>query len=356
MPIKYKRIAGELRQQVISGAFGAGGQLPTEMQLSDQFDVSRQTVRQALELLREEGLIGKRQGSGSFVRPGVVPASDRQRSIAVITTYISDYIFPSILREIETVLSRSNCTPSLYATQNQVSIERRVLMTLMGQENLDGILVEGTKTALPSPNIDLYRAFCQRGVPIVFMNGYYAELDGATFVVDDNRGGGYMLTKYLWNKGHRRIAGIFKSDDWQGHERYAGYAEALLELGASIEDRDICWYNTEQKAEWFAADQLLARMPDVLADCTAVVCYNDEVASSIIKQVMRSGRGVPEDMAVVSFDDSRFGELSARRITSLSHDGQNVGRSAAHVMLKLLDGEDAQSVVLPWSLIEKESG
>ncbi|RAZ11951.1 GntR family transcriptional regulator, partial [Klebsiella oxytoca] len=69
----------------------------------------------------------------------------------------SDYIFPSILRGMETVLSANSSAPLLFATQNQLSVERKILQTLLTMKELDGVLVEGTKTALPNPNLDLYQ-------------------------------------------------------------------------------------------------------------------------------------------------------------------------------------------------------
>ena len=176
MAPKYQMVADSLRTDILDGVYQKRMLLPTEQLLCQQFQVSRQTVRQALALLVSEGLIERRQGSGSHIRDRSKPAPMPHRSIAVITTYISDYIFPSILREVENVLSDHNSAPLLFATQNQVSNERKVLNTLLDLTSLDGVLVEGTKTGLPNPNLDLYRRLIDRGVPLVFMNGNYPEL------------------------------------------------------------------------------------------------------------------------------------------------------------------------------------
>ena len=229
MAPKYQMVADSLRTDILDGVYQKRMLLPTEQLLCQQFQVSRQTVRQALALLVSEGLIERRQGSGSHIRDRSKPAPMPHRSIAVITTYISDYIFPSILREVENVLSDHNSAPLLFATQNQVSNERKVLNTLLDLTSLDGVLVEGTKTGLPNPNLDLYRRLIDRGVPLVFMNGNYPELTDSLSVLDDNAAGGRMLVDYLHQKGHQRIAGIFKNDDIQGHQRYAGYAAAMPE-------------------------------------------------------------------------------------------------------------------------------
>ena len=354
MAPKYQMVADALRSSILEGAYEKRRLLPTEQALCQQFQVSRQTVRQALSLLATEGLIDRRQGSGSHVLERATAAAAPRRSIAIVTTYISDYIFPSILREVETVLAANSSAPLLFATQNQVSNERKVLQTLLELDALDGILVEGTKTGLPNPNLDLYQRLIQRGIPLVFMNGYYPQLKGPLAVLDDNYAGGRMLVEYLYGKGHRDIAGIFKGDDIQGPQRYAGYLEAIRDLDLPMDDRRIFWYNTEQKEALLTGAPLdpLLRM---LEGCTAVVCYNDEIASRLVAWITKQGVRVPQDLAVVSFDNSQYSELAHPRITSLSHGVSNVGRMAAQMLIRLLQGESCQSQLAPWVLVEKES-
>ena len=109
------------------------------------------------------------------------------------------------------------------------------------------MIVEGTKTALPNPNIDLYANLKEQGIPVVFINGFYPELKKPIYVVADDRAGGRTLCETLLKKGHRRIAGIFKSDDIQGHRRYAGYAEALRAAGIPLNDDNVLWFTTENR-------------------------------------------------------------------------------------------------------------
>ena len=77
----------------------------------------------------------------------------------------SEYIFPAILHGISSVLSQNGYTPLLSATQNRVDIEREVLKSLMNKP-IDGIIVEGTKTAIPNPNIDLYEEIEKQGLTL----------------------------------------------------------------------------------------------------------------------------------------------------------------------------------------------
>ena len=357
MQPKYQIIASELKTQIHIGSYKNLNMLPTEFELMDIYKVSRQTVRQALAVLEREGLIEKRRGSGSHIRRTPAPDTPgHRRTIAVVTTYISNYIFPSILREVEGVLSQNNFVPLLFATQNQVSVERTILLRLL-ETPIDGILVEGTKTALPNPNLDLYRQLIDRKIPIVFINGSYPQLSNAVSVLDDNEGGGQMLVQYLAAKGHRKIAGIFKSDDIQGHGRYAGYAAGLQQAGLSLDDSMVLWYNTNFRGILMSDEvfsPLIRRWRS--NGCTAVVCYNDDIACQLMALLTKNGISVPDEISVVSFDNSYLTEIGSIPLTSLNHASASVGQVAAKKLLSLMNGEYAVSEVLPWEIVSRASG
>jgi GntR family transcriptional regulator of arabinose operon len=344
---KYQRIATELQAEIKQGVYPAGQMLPTEEQLTQRFSASRQTIRQALSLLVEAGLITKQRGSGSRVRAGAT--APRSGNIAVIATYISDYIFPGILREAQSVFAANQYSAILSATRNSVYHERTILNDLLSKP-IDGILVEGTKTALPNPNLDLYQKLMERNIPIVFFNGFYADLENTISVYADNFGGGYQLVQHLLQKGHEKIAGIFKSDDIQGHERYSGYITALRDAGRMISDSSVFWYTTESRDEMFTQE-----LAHKIAECSAVVCYNDEIAFRLIPLLLQHGVRIPQDVAVVSFDNSALSELSPVKITSLSYGAQNIGHVAAETLLARIEGNPAQSQTLRWTLVEKDS-
>lgn len=355
MAPKYQQVADALRADILDGVYQKRMLLPTEQLLCQRFHVSRQTVRQALSVLATEGMIERRQGSGSHILQSKEAANAPRRTVAVITTYISNYIFPSILREIETVLSANNSAPTLYATQNQISNERRILQSLLDGKLPDGILVEGTKTGLPNPNLDLYRKLISRGVPMVFMHGIYPELSDCLSVLDDNYGGSRQLVEYLYQKGHRSISGIFKNDDLQGLQRYAGYADAIRDLGLPLEDQRVFWYNTESKDYLLSDASFWDLASTTLLNSTALVCYNDEIASRMVSLLVNHGLRIPDEIAVVSFDNSPYSELSVIPITSLSHEEYNVGRMAAQLLVRLFHGEHGASQLAPWTLITRKS-
>ena len=129
----------------------------------------------------------------------------------------------------------------------------------------------------------------------------------------------------------------------------------MQELGLPLEDRNVLWYSTDQKDRFLREGIDEKRAGDFFASCSAVICYNDEIALRVVSYLNRTGLSVPGDVAVVSFDNSQYSELSAPRITSLSHEPFNVGRMAAELLFRHLRGETCVSALAPWILVEKES-
>ena len=169
-------------------------------------------------------------------------------------------------------MTRRNYSALLYATQNRPALERDILQNLLRQ-NVDGLIVEGAKTALPTPNLDCYERLDRAGIPVIFLHGCYRELKDAVCVSDDNFGGGYLLVRHLLAKGHTKIAGIFKSDDIQGHQRYAGFLAAMRDAGLSIQDDRTYWYTTEERRfllDYGHTEMLEHFLHFYLRDCTAV--------------------------------------------------------------------------------------
>jgi GntR family transcriptional regulator of arabinose operon len=340
---KYLEVASVLRLKIQTGEFLLGQKLPSENELTTQMGYSRQTIRQAMSLLEREGLTNRVQGSGTYVR-STSPKRVLTYNIAVITTYIGEYIFPDILHGIDSVFAKNGYTSMLSATRNRVDNERRILTDLL-QKPIDGLIVEGTKTALPNPNIDLYSRFAEIGIPIVFINGFYPDLKNPIYVVADDRAGGYKACESLLKKGHTRIAGIFKSDDIQGHRRYAGYTEALRSKGFSVDDDHVMWYTTESRD-----NQISTSVMQTITDCTAVICYNDEVTLQLLKILAKHNLKVPQDIDIVSFDNSTYAQLSAVPFTSLSNPKGKIGCLAAEKMLAILQFKKETPTILPWSL------
>ncbi len=227
-------------------------------------------------------------------------------------------------------------------TNNRVDNERKILEGILEKDNVDGVIVEATKSALPNPNLHYYEELRKRRIALLFFNCIYPELEAPIVALDDVKVAEDAVD-YLLSCGHRKIGGIFKADDGQGKLRYAGYVNALLRAGLSVDDRKILWIDTEdQKALRNIRSSVLRRM----TDCTAVFCYNDEVAFGLVELLQKEGFKVPGQLSIVSIDGSELSLLSEPHITSIPYPMEELGRKTAENMLHLIEEPDFNGTCL----------
>ncbi|MDE7232772.1 MAG: GntR family transcriptional regulator [Lachnospiraceae bacterium] len=352
---KYETLSERLTEQITQNLQKGITALPTEAALAEQHQVSRQTVRAALSLLRDRGLIESRQGSGSYAT-GLSPDA-WQNNIPILIASSQEYIYPHLLSDIRSALTSQGYQLRVYATGNDTSIERKHLLSLL-PDPPRGLIVEGSKSTLPTPNADLFEKLKTAGTRLLFLHNRYDALPDEICIKDDNYYGGYLLASHLADLGHTRIAGLFRLDDRQGPERYLGAVSCLRDLGHELEDRHVGWFQT-QDVEALEKKQdtrfLAAYIKERLGDCTAVICYNDEIAYWLIKELSYAHIQVPRDVSVVCFDNSYLSDLSKVRITTLTHRPHEMGSRVADTIIRQLKGIPVISQEIPWELVRKES-
>jgi len=321
--VKLKLEAGELN---------TGDKLYSENQLSKMFSMSRQTVRHGISKLEQEGIVERIQGSGTYLCNKGMVKQPKTLNIAVVTTYVDRYIFPNVIKEMEKVISSAGYFTQIAFTYNTLERERAILQKFLDHNIVDGIIIEPTKSGLPNPNIELYRQLKRRKIPIIFINCYYPNLDLPHVAMDD-RIAGLLAVNHLIEAGHKRIAGIFKADDRQGHFRYTGFIKGLLSAGLDIHDDHIIWIDTEDTNHM---EDNESRILNRIKDCTASVCYNDEVAVSIVEMCKRNKISIPQQLSIISIDDSDLAAYCEIPLTSIAYPIKELGEKVATNMIQLI--------------------
>lgn len=335
MQKKYEEVVAWIRGELREGRLKQGDKLPSEHALQKQFHVSRQTVRKAISVLEEEQITRSVRGSGTYIEIGRRQGKKkRSMRIAVMTTYLDVYIFPLIVKEIERVLSDEGYILQLAVSNNAIEKERMILKDFIREKSIDGLIAETTKSGIPNPNLNLYKELERMGVPVLFINSFYPELDIAHVGLND-REAGRMVTQHLLDCGHIKIAGIFKADDGQGHQRYAGYVDALMNAEIKVKGRQIVWIDSDEIAEMRDdCGRILKR----IQGCTACVCYNDEVANKLVGICMDQGIRIPEDLSIVGIDNSDLSRFCEIPFTSAENPVRELGEIAAQMMIERIQG------------------
>lgn len=172
-----------------------------------------------------------------------------------------------------------------------------------------------------------------------------ASLVNSTSATANDFQGGWDAVAHLYAHGHRSIGGIFKSTDNQGIQRYRGVIEAMQHYGLHYSDDAFLWFQDNSQLESLLKTDLpLTR----LAGISAMVCYNDQVSRQILQALAPHGICVPDELSIISFDNSIFAEYTQPPLTSLSHPKAKLGQAAAETLISMISGKAVHSPVLDW--------
>lgn len=344
---KYMALREYLREQMLMGKIKPGEQITSENVLAEKFSLSRHTVRKALSILLNEGYIYTKHGRGSYCSNRISKRKP-SKNIGVITTYISEYIFPQVINGMDKVLSDNGYSIILNNTGNHPEKEAKCLENML-EKDIAGLIIEPTKSALPFRNKKYYDALEKHGIPYIFIHGYYEQLKDRPCVMLDDYKGMYSLVDYLIKNNHKNIAGIFTADDMQGINRHRGYMGALADNGIKYKTENVIWFNTEDKTFKPTAD--IVKIVGDKNRVDGIVCYNDEIAVGIVDKLLAMGINIPEDISVTGFDDSYLSLSGAVNLTTMSHPKDVLGETAAEIILGLISNnyidEQIHKVIKP---------
>ncbi len=186
-------------------------------------------------------------------------------------------------------------------------------------------------------------------IPLLFMD-FYDEGIFEDAVISDSVFGSDILTNYLINKGHKRIAfvGSIRSTS-SIMDRYIGYYRAMLTAGLAVEEG---WLIEDRNEE---GDRIVPILP--LNMPTAFVCNSDATAFELVKQLQGMGYNVPGDISVVGFDNFIYSEMSTPKITTYGVDTDALALNTIRIMLEKLENSDYSvgRVLIPGTMVERES-
>ncbi|HNT34104.1 MAG TPA: GntR family transcriptional regulator [bacterium] len=364
---KYVQLRDQILLAIESGRLSVGDQLPTEDALVRELGISRNTVRQAMADLLQRGQVTRERGRGTFVAlqrtRHLDSESPTSRAIGVLVRDIAsqDDVYPEIIRGIQDVCSQQDYHVILANTDAR--LDRMA-------EGMKSFLKAGVSGTIISPAMDqmamttsqlrqsfkesleLYNRFLDSGIPIVLINRRVPNLP-VPCVLSDNELGGYLATKHLLDQGHRRIAALFPPVYSTVKARETGYRKALAEAGIAPAEGWVqfaCLDDPDPVRTMVDAVTKLSSPP------TAIFAFTDDYAAKIFERLMELGLRVPEDVALVGYNDCRLALSLPVPLTSVAYPKYEIGQKAAQMLLRhpRPTGE-ASSIVLPPTLIVRNS-
>ncbi|MDR7420044.1 MAG: LacI family DNA-binding transcriptional regulator [Armatimonadota bacterium] len=282
-------------------------------------------------------------------RPNLVARGLKQRvthTVGLIVPDISNPFFPAIARGVEDVASRAGKGVLLCNTDEDLTKERAYLNLL------DTRMVDGLIFATVGTNPGHLRMLRRRGVPVVLIARAPRGV-GIDAVLVDNRRGTREATEHLLRLGHRKIAFIGGPTTLpDAAERRTGYEEALAAAGIPVAPALI--RDGGFRAEGGAA--AVGALLDQRVPFTAIVAANDLMAIGAMEKLRRRGRRIPDDVAIVGFDDITFARLVEPRLTTVAQPKYRMGCLAMERLLEVIGGDRRpRRAVLEPKLVVRDS-
>lgn len=352
----YAQLVTYFRDNILSGALTAGARLPTEFELAQQHQISRGTVRQALNILVNEGLLERIPGRGTFVRE-IAPPEQEARNLSkriglILSQPVLQLSMEILLGVVQTAKARGYEVSVTYAEESREQ-QARDIAWLKANEVAGIILLPLNNTAVDATFEELQKA----GVPLVMVDRYLPGFD-TDYVVSNNLEGGYRATEHLIILGHSRIGFAYSNADGlqttSVRDRWLGYRKALEA------------YNLAYDETLVFGDLPLPGQPDqravdeiVLSENRpgAIFAVNDTLALGLLQAAKRHEIRVPEDLALVGFDDLNYAAYLTPPLTTVAQPRLEIGVRAANLLINRFEGQTGpiQHIELPTNLIVRVS-
>lgn len=346
----YQIIIDSLLEKIDQNQFSFESPLCTEIQLMEEFQVSRITAKRAITELEYQGILYRKRGVGSFVARDIY----QKRGKKNVTPTVFAFLLPFTVRQenifnmiakINAKISSSNCFLSLFVTDGNKSKEQSILKQLL-EQNVAGVMIYPTSANI---HLDLLNQFVFRSIPVIILD-QPVTAPYLYNILCDNVRGAQNLTEHLIELGHRDIS-FFSVNNIASlpsvTERLGGFLNTMQNAGLSIKPEYIVSKMSDASPEAFS--EQLRTLVD--AGITAIICENDGIAHALIRACQTLSLKVPDDISICGFSDDY------ENITSIYQNEEMMADYIGDIFLESLTPARTipHKILVPADLREKSS-
>lgn len=346
---KLSIVTKYIEDYIRNNALEKGSRLPTESELIENTGVSRVTLRRALSNMQEQNQIYSIQGSGYYV--GELIGNHQTDVVPIIISYDHENSkILNIVQGAQTYLNNRQCELSLHISRRNPQIERKLLQQLY-EEGYRCVIIFPVSS---EDNVDFYFQMIQKGMNLIFIDRQPQNISCCNLVKSDNMSGGYLATKHLIEQGHKNIV-VFGLEPLVHtstiYERYSGYKYAMREFGLKEPPQSYFY------AQYKKMNDDIAKIFDPMNKITAIFAINDHAAVDIATHAYNMGLKVPDDLAIVGFDNLDVTKIFTPNISSIDQPFTQLGESAAEIAYKYITKNTTgyTQTILPIKLFVRES-
>jgi len=355
----YQQLANIIRKQVLYGDIKPGEKLPSENELVDQYQISRSSVRLALDILVAEGLVDRVHGKGNFISNWRT-SNSVGGEIALLVPYKRLSLFPNIINGVETAAKARDFTVTVSYMGEEDREEKETVRRLRDQK-VAGFVVYPRNRVIYD---EMIWELTEEAFPVVLIDRYFTELP-TSYVGVNNSAAVYQLVNHLVSLGHTEVGFITPRDAFTTSikERYAGYRDALRHNGI---DFDEAWHvespsilyspvypekGEESEINFFR--EYLSRRNHP----SAIIAVNDYTAYLIYNAAKAEGICIPEDLTLIGFDNDEFSRFNEVPLTTVEQPYREIGSRAANLLIDKITGihTTVERILLPTRLVVRQS-
>ncbi|MFC3804314.1 GntR family transcriptional regulator [Cohnella sp. GCM10012308] len=352
----YLQIRDMLREKINLGELKPGDQIPTESELVLQHGVSRITIKSALKMLVEDGLIYRIAGKGTFVsdpdssEPLPIDLNAPYKKVGFLSPLANDEFSMKLLLGVQEACKEQNLILIVRSASTQ--FEEQEGIRFLRAAGVDGLLifpVDGEAYSEAVLNLKT------EGFPFVLIDRYLPGIK-TNAVYSDNFAGGSMGTEFLVQKGHRQIGIISgtKSKTSSSEDRFSGYLDMAKKAGLKIEPAH--WLTRIDEVTYMdpiIGRDMIRKWLESQPEITAIFAFSSAIALYVADVAAGIGRKVPEELAILSFDAPPIRDFQGSLFSYIEQQEDKMGEEAIGLLMAAIeDPAISRQIVIPVKLNE----
>ncbi len=354
----YRKVKSQIEGMIQCGVLSGGGLVPAERALAQQLSASLGEVRLAVNKLAGEGKLVRIPRKGTFVTPRPGKVSPVQTSTWAVIVPLLKYFYPPIIHTLEEEARSCGATISLGCAGVSADLERRLVLQAI-EKGAEGILLAPARSIRREREVGSFDYLGGLPVPIVIMDHWGTQVlptIGVDCVLNDNFAGCYQSTVHLIQHRHTKIGffRIARAEQITPPEliqRQKGYEAALTDHGLEIPQLPpLPNWNIDHDPE------PIKRYIEAGVD--AFVLTDDTSAAKLLRLLNRWGIKVPEQVAVIGYDDEPMDEITDPPLSSVRVPKEEMARKAATLLKERIESKtkgDYRTILLRPTVVARQS-
>lgn len=364
---KHVQLKELLIEDIVKNGYPVGARLPSEQELIRRYDVSNTTIYKALTSLEHEGYIRREKGRGTFVADYKKSNGLKDKRIIGFVTIFPGMtdtdtsLFSDMLNGIMGSIQKHGCEMIFRSSGNVAEQEVQQINQLA--DSVNGLIIFPSAVANTSDAVlSALHKLQERQIPFVLVDRYLNGLN-CNYVVTDNFAGTYSAVEHLAKLGHKSVL-LLCPNDWKYItpliDRVGGYDQAIkdFDVKETLGRRDESKIFLERNLNYsFNYKSIVEHIMKVGGHHAAVVTTEYYLAVGIIETAQRMGLKVPEDLAVVGFDEHQVPWHFSVGITTVIQPMYDIGQRAVDVLVDNMENgvKAPENIYLKPRLVVKDS-